>query len=337
MTLDPRLERVIAWIRRHGNALTALLTVVVLAIAGVALYELTRDIRFEDVRAALAAIAPSQIAWCLALCALSYWVLTFYDVFALRMIGKPQRYRLAALGSFTSYTFSHNLGFAPVTGAAARWRAYRGTNLNAADIARVVVIAGVTFWLGIILLLGLALVFVPGALRVHHMALDHAWQAAIGVGVLAAIGVYLRLCARRSAPLNILGWTLPVPDLRTALKQFALAAVDITVACAALLALIPQATLADLPVFLAAYVVAITVALIVHAPGGLGVFEAVMLVALPHVDRATLLSALIVYRVAYYWLPLALAIVALGVNEVRVARRRRVQLGESRPGARSAS
>jgi phosphatidylglycerol lysyltransferase len=124
-----------------------------------------------------------------------------------------------------------------------------------------------------------------------------------------------------------------VPDLRTALKQFALAAIDITIACAALLALIPQATLADLPVFLAAYVVAITVALIVHAPGGLGVFEAVMIVALPQVDRATLVSALLVYRVAYYWLPLALAVLALAVNEWRVVRARRlVQVPESRPG-----
>lgn len=337
MTLDPRLERVIAWARRHGNAITALFTVVVLAVAGAALFELTRTIRLADVQAALAAIAPHQIAGCLGLCALSYWILTFYDVFALRMIGKPQRYRLAALGSFTSYTFSHNLGFAPVTGAAARWRAYRGTNLDAADIARVVVIAGVTFWLGIILLLGLALVFVPGALRVQHLALEHPWQALIGAAVLAAIGFYLRLCARRVGPLHILGWTLPVPDLRTACKQFALAAIDITVACAALLALIPEATLADLPTFLAAYVVAITVALLVHAPGGLGVFEAVMLVALPHVDRATLVSALLVYRVAYYWLPLALAVAALGLNELRLARARRVQISESPPSAMSGS
>jgi uncharacterized membrane protein YbhN (UPF0104 family) len=57
-------------------------------------------------------------------------VLTGYDVLALHAIGKPQRYWRAALGSFSAYTFSHNLGFAPITGAAARWRAYRGTNLK---------------------------------------------------------------------------------------------------------------------------------------------------------------------------------------------------------------
>ncbi|QMW22079.1 lysylphosphatidylglycerol synthase domain-containing protein [Sandaracinobacteroides saxicola] len=321
MTLDPRLQRLLAFLAAHKNKLSAGLMVFVLTIAGFALYELLKNLHPADILAALRRITPAQLLASVGLTILSYLILTGYDVLALRSIGKPQPYWRAALGSFSSYTFSHNFGFAPITGAAARWRAYRGTNLDAADIARIVVIAGVTFWLGIFLLLGVILALQPGALRIHHYELAYPAQAAIGVVILTTIALYLWLCHRRhvtgnSAPLNILGWTLPVPTLRQALIQFTLAALDISVAAAALLVLVPQAMLAHFPLFLAAYVVAIVVALITHAPGGLGVFEAVMLVALPQVDRATLVSALIAYRLIYYWAPLLLAMLLLALHEL---------------------
>jgi phosphatidylglycerol lysyltransferase len=82
--------------------------------------------------------------------------------------------------------------------------------------------------------------------------------------------------------------------------------------------LLPGATIHIYPDFLVAYVVAIVIALILHAPGGLGVFEAVVLVTLPDVDKAALVSALILYRVIYYWLPFLMAAALLGLNEVRL-------------------
>lgn len=315
MTLHPRLQALIDWLGRHKNWLTLALMLLVLGIAWAALSRILSELTLDQVLRALGAITHQQLLACVLLTAASYVVLTGYDVLALRAIGKPQPYWRAALGSFTSYTFSHNLGFAPVTGAATRWRAYRGTGIDGSDIARIVVIAGVTFWLGIILLLGAALVAQPGALRIHAYAMPYGLQAMLGTGILALIGIYLLLCARRAAPLDILGWTLPVPTLCQALIQFALAAVDITVASAALLVLVPQAEIGHLPIFLTAYVVAITVALLTHSPGGLGVFEAVMLVTLPQVDKATLVSALIVYRLIYYLLPLGLSILLMLLNE----------------------
>ena len=146
------------------------------------------------------------------------------------------------------------------------------------------------------LLLGVFLVAFPGALRVHDATMPYATQALIGCGILAAIAVYLLACARQTGPLNILGWTLPVPTLRQALIQFALAATDIAIASAALLVLLPPEAWHHYPDFLVAYVVAVVVALLAHAPGGIGVFEAVVLVTLPEVDKPSLISALILYR-----------------------------------------
>jgi len=296
--------------------------VVMLGIAGLALSEILKDVKVADIRAAFDRITPQQIALSVGLTAVSFIILSFYDVLGLSAIGKPQPYWRALFGSFTAYNLSHNLGFAPLTGAAARWRAYRGTNLDAADIARLVVIAGVTFWLGIFLLLGLFLVLFPGALRVQDAKMPYVTQAAIGAAVLLGIALYLYACARQTGPLDILGWTLPVPTLRQALIQFSLAATDIAVASAALLALLPPDTWHQYPDFLVAYVVAVVIALLAHAPGGIGVFETVVLVTLPEVDKPALISALILYRLIYYWGPLFLAIVLLGLNEVRMLRRR---------------
>lgn len=322
MKLDPRLRNAIFWLRVHSTKLTILMTVVVLGIAGAALMEILKEVRVADIHAAFGEITARQILLSVGLTALSFLILSFYDVLGLNAIGKPQPYWRALFGSFTAYNLSHNLGFAPVTGAAARWRAYRGTSLDAADIARLVVIAGVTFWLGIFLLLGVFLVLFPGALRVHDATMPYATQALIGAAVLAGIAVYLVACARQTGPLNILGWTLPVPTLRQALIQFTLAATDIAVASAALLVLLPPETWHHYPDFLVAYVVAVVVALLAHAPGGIGVFEAVVLVTLPEVDKPSLVSALILYRVIYYWGPLLIAIALLGLNELRMLRRK---------------
>jgi uncharacterized membrane protein YbhN (UPF0104 family) len=320
MKLDPRLARAIHWLRTHSTILTILLMVVVLGIAGTALFEILKEVKVADIQAAFQRITARQILLSIGLTALSFFILSFYDVLGLSAIGKPQPYWRALLGSFTAYNVSHNLGFAPITGAAARWRAYRGTSLDAADIARLVVIVGVTFWLGIFLLLGVFLVLFPGALRVHDATMPYATQAAIGAAILVGIGIYLVACGRQTGPLNILGWTLPVPTLRQALIQFTLAATDIAVASAALLVLLPPDVWHHYPDFLVAYVVAVVVALLAHAPGGIGVFEAVVLVTLPEVDKPSLISALILYRLIYYWGPLVLALALLGLNELRMWR-----------------
>lgn len=327
MKLQDRLALLLEWAGRNRNWLTGVFTLFVLVIAGLALAEILRKVSLADIQIALAKITWHQIGLSVALCALSYFVLTGYDVLALRAIGKPQRYLRAALGSFTAYCFSHNLGFAPITGAAARWRAYRGTNITPSDIARIVVLAGVTFWLGIFVLLGFFLVSFPGALRLEHGRFSFdppfAVQAAIGAIILLGAAVYLWTCWQQSGPLRILGWTLPVPSLKQALAQYALAATDIAIASAALLVLLPPETWHQYPDFIVAYVVAIVVALLTHAPGGLGVFEAVILVTMPEVQKPELVSALLLYRVIYYWLPLLLAAMLLGLNEWRMARKDR--------------
>src|SRR5262249_56144602 len=70
-----------------------------------------RDINADEVIAALKATEPHHIAAAAFFVACGYFTLTFYDLFALRTIGRNEvPYRIAALTGFTSYSIGHNIG-----------------------------------------------------------------------------------------------------------------------------------------------------------------------------------------------------------------------------------
>jgi glycosyltransferase 2 family protein len=56
-----------------------------------------------------------------------------------------------------------------------------------------------------------------------------------------------------------------------------------------------------------------------HSPGGLGVFDAAMLVALWQYHREDLLAGLLLFRLLYYIVPFALSLLILGLREILIA------------------
>lgn len=318
-----RLVHAAAWARRRPWLLAALAIAGAAIVALFALRHLTADLRLHDVRAAWHELAPWRIAAALACTIASYLCLTFYDVIALAVIGRPLPWRTAALASFTSYTLSHNLGLAVLTGGSVRLRVYTGAGLEPADVARVIASASVAFWAGVGAVAALALLVDPRPLPLPGHILSPAIQALAGGAVLLA-GAMLLLRRPRTIDPRAIGsgtigfgaWRLPLPGKRQAAAQVAVAAADLALASAALFVLVPGVGAGDYPAFFLGYALAIVVALVSHVPGGLGVFEAVMLAALPG-DRTALFAALVGYRVIYYLLPLALATLLLLAHEWR--------------------
>ncbi|MBJ6120920.1 bifunctional lysylphosphatidylglycerol flippase/synthetase MprF [Sphingomonas sp. BT553] len=304
------------WIRGHRAYVTAAVVAVVVAIGLGALHHLTRQIRLADVSAAFDAIGRGQVAMALLLTAISYAALTLYDVLALRIVGRPLPWRTAALASFTSYTLSHNLGLSLLTGGSARYRIYTAAGLDGPDVARVVAIAGATFWMGVLTVTGFALLGHAGPLAIDSKVLP-IWVPPLAGGfvVVLAIG-FVALCAQGPRRIGWRGWSVPLPTAGQAIAQIAVATIDLAAASAALFVLIPGADPSLLPAFVLGYALAIIVALVSHVPGGIGVFEAVAIATIP-VDRTTLFAALIAYRVIYYLFPLALGVIALGWHEAR--------------------
>lgn len=70
--------------------------------------------------------------------------------------------------------------------------------------------------------------------------------------------------------------------------------------------------------FIGAYFIVEVVAILTHAPGGIGVFESSMLVLLDgRLSEAALLSSLLLYRVIYFLIPMVIGIALLAIDEIR--------------------
>lgn len=316
-----------ALFERHRRLIVVGVVLALIAIGFGALEAMTREIRYADVRAAADALNGQQVFLALLFTGASYLALTFYDVLALRVIGRAVPWRTAALASFTSYTLSHNLGLSLLTGGSARYRVYTAAGLDGGEVAQVVGLAASGFWAGVLTIAGAAMLLHAGTLAIAGFTLSALFVHVIGALAVLAMAAGVVVAARLNGPVRLLGLTIPVPDAGQWLAQIGVALVDIAFASAALFVLIPGASPALLPAFILAYALAIVAAVLTHVPGGLGVFEAVVLAVVPG-DRATLFAALIAYRLIYYLLPLALGVVLLAGHEAAQRRAlRRIMAG----------
>lgn len=294
-------------IARHRTLITLLLVLLLAALGFSALTHLLREVHLHDVRQAFARIDSGRFLLALAFTAASYLALTLYDVLALRAIGRPLPYGTAALASFTSYTLSHNLGLALLTGGSARYRVYSAEGLAIGDVARVVTLAGMSFWGGIFVLTGAMLATNPSHVTLGSLALPPwLWRLA-GLGLLAGIAGLLLWAGRDGRDLHLLRWRVPLPGYRLALAQIGVATFDVAAASTVLFVLVPGMSLAQWPAFFMGYILAIVAALISHVPGGIGIFEAVIVATLPSTAQPGLVAALLAYRLIYYLLPLFIA------------------------------
>src|SRR5258706_4515392 len=124
-------------------------SVTVIGIACYVLYHMLRGIDVNQVVEALKQTEPSSIGLAALFVAAGYFTLTFYDLFAVRAIGRADvPYRINALAAFTSYSIGHNVGASVFTGCAVSYRIYSAWGLNAIDVAKICFLAGLTSWLG---------------------------------------------------------------------------------------------------------------------------------------------------------------------------------------------
>ncbi|MFO1312951.1 MAG: hypothetical protein U1F41_12900 [Burkholderiales bacterium] len=305
-----------------GRWLHRLLTVgsIVLVVASlVVLHRFVRELDAADVGAALRALDPAAIAFAATMVAGAYFTLTFYDYFALRTLRFRLPYHVAAMGGFASYAIGHSIGATSVAAATIRYRVYAPYGLDALAVAKVCLIAGMTFWLGNAAFLGLGMASHPqAAAAVSH--LPESLNRAIGVVLLAAIGLYLGWVGRRGRSVGYRDAELRLPGRKLTLLQIAIGMADLTFCALAMHALVPDPGV-PFAAFAIVFISAMLLGFASNTPGGLGVFDAAMLLGLSHVPAATVASALVAYRILYYLVPLALAVMLLVVREIVLALR----------------
>jgi len=303
------------------STIGAAISVAILGGVGYTLYELLRGIEPDKVLAAFADQSAQELAAAGVFVAAAYVALTFYDLFALHTIGRHKvPYAVAALASFTSSTIGHNLGAAVLTGGLIRLRIYSVWGLTVTDVAKIAVLTGITFWLGNALLLGGATAYIPeAASTVDHLP---SWlNRAIGLAGLLGIGCYLLWLAPTPRAIGRSGWRIVLPNFRFTLLQIGIGAIDLILVTLAMYTLLPATPAVSLPNVMVVFLAATLLGTVSHAPAGLGVIEATMLVGLPQYPREALLAALLTFRALYFLLPLFLATASLGIRELRVLTR----------------
>jgi phosphatidylglycerol lysyltransferase len=306
-------------------AWTTLLGIALFGLALFWLHHLLGQYRWTDILAHVHAIPRVKLLRAALFTVAGYGCLTLYDALAVRFAGAHVPYPRVALISFMGYAIGHNVGLNTLSGGAIRYRAYSALGLGAKQIGTIIAFGTVTFLLGAGLLLGLSLLTQAGmsgsALHVH------ASLAMLAGGMLlAAVGAYLWLVCTRHKPLQFGRFVIPVPKPRIAFAQVAVACTDLLCAASVLYVLLPDQAAISFLAFAGIYLIAIAAGVISNVPGGIGVFETVLLLLLQSAPKDRLLGALVAYRAIYYFAPFAIALVLLGAHELWVHRGPAVRL-----------
>ncbi len=313
--------------RKILHNITPWLSVILFGIAAVIIHHKLRLYHYRDIAGELRNMPARYVLAAIALTFLDYFILTGYDTLALFYIGHRLPYRKIAVASFVGYVFSHNATI--LGGSAARYRIYSGLGLSAGQVARLILFCSVTFWLGFFALGGFTFVLNPQAIE-HgtHLPFKTTWP--IGVIFLVLLATYLIVTVLRKKPVIISDWDLAIPSPGLSLCQIALASIDWAVAGSVLYVLLANTIQMDYPEFIEIFLLAQITGLVSSVPGGLGVFEGVMLLLLSEVAPASsLIGSLLLYRVIYYLLPLGLASIILGIEEMSARKETLKRLGES--------
>ena len=294
----------------------AVISVVIIATAVFVLYRILRDINFNEVIVALKSYQWSDVALSAMFVALGYFTLTFYDLFALRTLGRADiPYRVAALAGFTSYSIGHNIGASVLTGGAVRYRIYSYHGLSGAEVAKLCFIAGLTFWLGNATVLGLGIAYTPHAAT----AIDQLPLWINRMLAIAALGVLLAYIAwvwRTPRVVGVKHLTVTLPNGPFTLVQILIGIIDLGCCALAMYVLLPDEPYIGFITIAVIFVSATLLGFASHSPGGLGVFDAAMLVALWQYDKEDLLAGLLLFRLLYYVVPFIISLFILGAREI---------------------
>src|SRR5215472_8456802 len=292
------------------------ISVTVIGIACYVLFHMLRGINVDEVIQAIRDTEPHQIALAALFVAAGYFTLTFYDLFAVRAIGHSHvPYKINALAAFTSYSIGHNVGASVFTGGAVRYRIYSAWGLNAIDVAKICFLAGLTFWLGNAAVLGLGITYHPeAAASIDQLPVWLNRVLAIAI-ILALVGYVVWVWTQ---PRNVGRgpWTVQLPGGPLTLLQIVIGILDLGFCALAMYVLVPDEPNLGFVVVAVIFVSATLLGFASHSPGGLGVFDAAMLVGLWEMDREDLLAGMLLFRLLYYISPFVISVILLTFREV---------------------
>ena len=303
------------WRNWLGSIVGPAATVVVFIVAILVLRRSMHEIALADVLAQWRLLPASSILIAIALTTVNYLLLTLYDVLALHYVGIKLPYRRIAPISFSAFAIGHNLGVPSLSGGSIRYRAYSLAGLSTVQIATVIGFVSMTFGLGASLLVGSSLIVEPEA-TLAVFGLPPIVLRILGGTLVGIPLLYVLWTGMSSAPVRIRNWMLTTPTTAIASSQLLLSVVDLALLATILYVLLSPGLGISYFTLLGAFLLAIGAGALSNVPGGLGVFESVLLLLLHSTAVGPLLGAVFAFRLIYYVAPLMLALVMIVTQAV---------------------
>jgi phosphatidylglycerol lysyltransferase len=315
-----------ALLRKIIHGLVPFLALLLFIAAVVLLHHSLKQYHIRDIMRAIHGIHGDRLLISLGLTSLSYLVLSGYDLLALHYIKKTLAYRNITVTSFISYAFANNTGtLSIIASGSVRYRLYGAWGLSAVEIGKVIVFCFTTFWLGFLTLGGVMFLCAPQFQPVAFLPHQGIHLSLVGAIFITLAISYLLLCAVSTESFKIAGREIAFPRLGVAFGQLGVSVMDWLIAASVLFVLLPSGHGLSFATFLSIFLAAIVAGLISNVPGGLGVFESIILLLLtPYMAKTSIIGALVAFRAIYYLLPLLLASLLLAGLEIS---RKRDKLG----------
>lgn len=312
------------WLHRQRHLIGLGLSLLLFGLALLACWHLVREINPDQVRDSLAAVPPRALFAAMLATVLGFLLMLAYEWSASRYADVRLPASTLALGGFCAFAIGNAVGLSALSGGSVRYRLYTRNGLGAGDVARMSLFASLSLGISLPILAALAALFdladASAALRLPAPLL-----ALLAVAVLLAalaLGLLLarRRLAERPAPgcwqVDLGRFSLRLPGVRMSLVQLLISSLDVLIAASVLYCLLPEAP--PFSSFVLIYMLALAAGVLSHVPGGVGVFEAVLLAAFSsRIDPAGLVAAMLLYRLLYVLLPLLAAGLLLLAVEAR--------------------
>ncbi|WDH36632.1 bifunctional lysylphosphatidylglycerol flippase/synthetase MprF [Pseudomonas chlororaphis] len=309
---------------KYRQPIGMVVTLLLFGIALIACRHLLSELDLYALHDSILDVPKPALLGALAATVVGFVILLGYEWSASRYAGVNLPPRTLALGGFTAFAIGNAIGLSLLSGGSVRYRLYARHGVGAGDVAHMTLFASLSLGCALPPLAALAtlsnLPAASAALRLSEGLLASIAGAVLLLCAILAIGIYRRRLPEQPLPDNLLvkagRRTLRLPGRRLTLLQLLITALDVAAAATVLYLLLPEAP--PFGAFLLVYLLALAAGVLSHVPGGVGVFEAILLAAFADkLGAAPLAAALLLYRLIYVILPMLVACVLLLINEAQ--------------------
>ena len=293
-----------------------------LAFGAIAFWSIRREFgqtSTVEVFDSLRALSSGALGLAVMAMVVSYFCVAIYDSLAFRYTAKSIPLRKTVLGSFSAYAVSNTLGMPILTGNAIRARLYTKWGLTASEIAIVAIVSAVTLHACAVLLASLGLVLESRTFE-QFFSLTPSLSIAFGAFGILFVATLSVIILNGPNERIVKAIIVKRPKPKWVAAQLTTGLLDYCAMAFCLFVLLPSGLELSFLAFLPVFVFAALIAGLSGLPGGIGVFEAIILLVMPRGSEAGVAASLIAFRAIYYLLPLLIAAILFSGHEIFTGR-----------------